>query len=113
MMTLVFGTVLPWLLIAVGARLGNQLVRESGRILLRLEAIERQLGARTPAQRREPGGLPVGTVAPDFELPDLVARVPGTPSLSQRPSLGAGFYYSVAGTPSLSRRPSLGAAFSR
>src|SRR5262245_25121588 len=71
MMTLLFGTVLPWLLIAVGTWLGYQLVRQNGRILLRLEAIERQLGARAPAQRREPAGLPVGSVAPDFELPDL------------------------------------------
>src|SRR5262249_37255584 len=71
MITLVFGTVLPWLLIAVGAWLGSHLVGQNGRILLGLEAIERQLGARAPAQRREPGGLPVGSVAPDFDLPDL------------------------------------------
>src|SRR3954453_5397960 len=71
MTTLVLGTVLPWLLVAVGTWIGTQLVRQNGRILLRLEAIERQLGARAPAPRREPGGLPVGAVAPDFELPDL------------------------------------------
>jgi peroxiredoxin len=71
MLTLVFGTVLPWLLIAVGTWLGYQLVRQNGRILLRLESIERQLGARAATRRREPGGLPVGAVAPDFELPDL------------------------------------------
>src|SRR5215510_4364320 len=71
MITLVYGTVLPWLLIAVGTWLGYQLVRQNGRIPLRLESIERQLGARAPAQRREPAGLPVGTLAPDFELPDL------------------------------------------
>src|SRR5262245_32283339 len=71
MITLVFGTVLPWLLIAVGTWFGYQLVRQNGRILLRLESIERQLGERAPAQRQEPGGLPVGAVAPDFELPDL------------------------------------------
>jgi peroxiredoxin len=71
MTTLVFGTVLPWLLIAIGSWLGYQLVRQSGRILLRLEAIERQLGARAPVQRSESAGLTVGTVAPDFELPDL------------------------------------------
>jgi peroxiredoxin len=69
-MTVIF--VLPWLLIAVGTWLGYQLVLQNGRILLRLEAIERQLGARAPAQRPEPAGLPVGTVAPDFELPDLL-----------------------------------------
>src|SRR5689334_21506958 len=71
MTAVLFGTVLPWLLLAVGTWLGYQLVRQNGRILLRLEAIEQQLGARAPAPRREPAGLPVGTVAPDFELPDL------------------------------------------
>jgi len=71
MMTLVFASVLPWLLIAAGIWLGYQLVRQNGRILLRLESIERQFKARAPAQRREAGGLPVGMAAPDFELPDL------------------------------------------
>jgi hypothetical protein len=51
MVTLVLGTMLPWLLIAVGTWLGYQLVPQNGRILLRLESIERQLGARAPAQR--------------------------------------------------------------
>ena len=71
MMTLVFGTMLPWLLIAVGTWIGYQLVRQNGRILLRLESIERRLGSRLPAQRREAVGLTVGTDAPDFGLPDL------------------------------------------
>jgi peroxiredoxin len=71
MTTLLFGTVLPWLLLAAGTWLGYQLVRQNGRILLRLEAIEKKLAPRAPAQRREAGGLPVGTLAPDFELPDL------------------------------------------
>src|SRR3954454_15403309 len=71
MMTLAFGMVLPWLLLAVGTWIGFQLVRQNGRILLRLEAIEGQLGARAPAARREPAALPVGAVAPDFELADL------------------------------------------
>jgi peroxiredoxin len=71
MMTFVFGMVLPWLLITFGTWLGYQLVRQNGRILLRLEAIEKQIGSRSGAKRREAGGLPLGTVAPDFELPDL------------------------------------------
>jgi hypothetical protein len=71
MMTLVFGTIVPWLVIAVGTWVGYQLAKQNGRILLRLESIEWQLGARAPAQRPEPAGLPVGTLAPDFELPDL------------------------------------------
>ena len=50
MMSLVFGTVLPWLLIAVGAWLGYQLVRQNGRILLRLEAIEKCAAAGYPVR---------------------------------------------------------------
>jgi peroxiredoxin len=75
MMTIVFGTVLPWLLIAIGTWLAYQVVRQNGRILLRLEAIEKQFGLgagpRAEAKRQEAGGLALGTVAPDFELPDL------------------------------------------
>jgi peroxiredoxin len=71
MMTIVFGTILPWLLIAIGTWLAYQFVRQNGRILMRLEAIEKQIAPRAGAKPREAGGLPLGTVAPDFELPDL------------------------------------------
>jgi len=74
MMTIVFGTVLPWLLIAIGTWLAYQLVRQNGRILLRLEAIEKQIVPRTKAKEQEGGGLPLGTLAPDFELPDLTGE---------------------------------------
>ena len=80
MMTLLFGIIVPWLLIAVGTWLGYQLVQQNGRILLRLEPIERQLTARALAQRSEPAGLPVGTIAPNFVLPDLLG---GRHSLSE------------------------------
>jgi peroxiredoxin len=73
-MTLIFGTVLPWLLIAVGTWLGYLVVRQNGRILLRLESIERRLGARQQEPRRERQGLAIGSVAPDFELPDLAGN---------------------------------------
>src|SRR5262249_21787746 len=71
MITIVFGTVLPWLLITVGTWLAYQLVRQNGRILLQLESIEKQIGPRARAKPRDAGGLPLGTIAPDFELPDL------------------------------------------
>lgn len=71
MITFVFGTVMPWLPIGIGTWLAYQLVRQNGRILLRLEAIEQRIGSRGGAKGREVGGLPLGTVAPDFELPDL------------------------------------------
>src|SRR5436190_10651934 len=71
MLAIVLGTVLPWLLIAVGAWLGYQLVLQNGRILLRLESIETRLAPRSENKPREPAGLQFGSAAPDFDLPDL------------------------------------------
>jgi peroxiredoxin len=71
MTMLLVAAILPWLLIAIGAWLGYQLVRQNGRILLRLEAIEKRLAGQPAEDRRKPAGLPIGAPAPDFELPDL------------------------------------------
>ena len=78
MMTIVFGTVLPWVLIAVGTWLAYQLVRQNGRILLRLEAIEKQVvlpGAKDASSlsrsRLNRSGLKAGVTAPDFRLPRI------------------------------------------
>jgi peroxiredoxin len=72
MTALVTGTVLPWLLVVAGGWLMLQLIRQNGRILLRLEAIEERLTDRSGAAARPPAqGLPVGSPAPEFELPDL------------------------------------------
>jgi peroxiredoxin len=77
---ILFGMLLPWLLLGFGCWLGYQLVRQNGRILLRLEQLEALLkpqaaaplppeaGSAAPAP---PEGLPIGSAAPDFELPDL------------------------------------------
>jgi peroxiredoxin len=71
---ILFGLALPWLFVALGGWLGYQLVRQNGRMLLRLEALEQRLGhlngAPAPAPSPPPG-LPVGSAAPEFELPDL------------------------------------------
>jgi peroxiredoxin len=66
--------ILPWLLVAVLCWLFYQLVRQNGRILLHLEALDAKVTkpsppARTPA--KAPSGLSPGSSAPDFELPDL------------------------------------------
>jgi peroxiredoxin len=71
MTALIIASVFPWLLIAVGAWLGYQFTRQNGRILLRLEAIEKRLAGHPADNRRKPAGLPIGSPAPDFELPDL------------------------------------------
>jgi peroxiredoxin len=75
MTALVLGNVLPWLLIGVGTWLGFQLVRQNGRLLLRLESIEKRLAPRAEAKPPAAAGLAVGTLAPDFELPDLTGDV--------------------------------------
>src|SRR5262245_60381995 len=71
MLAILFGTVLPWLLIAVGAWLGYQLIRQNGRILLRLETIEGLLASGGAGKPKRDRGLRKGSLAPDFELPDL------------------------------------------
>ena len=87
MTAIVFGMVLPWLLVALGAWLGYQLVRQNGRILLRLDSIENQLRPRDGAQHPEAGGLPVGSAAPDFELPDLAGERRGLSEFRGKPVL--------------------------
>jgi hypothetical protein len=78
MSLLVFSVVLPWLIVSLGCWLGYQLVRQNGRILLRLETLEEQLAQLTDAPApiplaasTRPRGLSVGSIAPAFELPDL------------------------------------------
>ena len=84
MTLLLFGMVLPWVLVGIGCWLGLQVIRQNGRILLRLEALEqrlasaavpaRELGSPStakPASSDRPPSLPVGSPAPSFELPDL------------------------------------------
>ncbi len=84
---LLFGMILPWLLVGFGCWLLVQFLRQNGRILLCLEAIEEQLEQIADAQESAPAirnghrplsesrlqrdGLPVGTSAPDFRLPRL------------------------------------------
>src|ERR1700736_4715808 len=72
---LVFALILPWLLIGFGGWLGCQFIRQNGRVLLRLEALDQALQALRAEPARPapaaPSGLSVGTMAPEFELPDL------------------------------------------
>ncbi len=67
-----------WVLVlvqALAAFLLFQLIRQQGRILLRLDRVE----ARLPKPKSKPRGIPVGREAPDFELPALAG---GTVKLS-------------------------------
>ncbi|HLK60060.1 MAG TPA: peroxiredoxin family protein [Chthonomonadaceae bacterium] len=87
-MNLIFiGMGLCWLAIGLEGWLLTQLLRQNGRLLLRVEAIEEVLEQRADAQAHIPAsfhakralkeskinrdGLPAGTPAPDFRLPRL------------------------------------------
>jgi hypothetical protein len=68
MVLTVFGIVLPWMILGVGCWIGYHLMRQNGRLLLRLVPALHPVPrvASSPAQ-----GLPLGSVAPEFALPDL------------------------------------------
>jgi len=67
------------------------LLRQNGRLLVRLEALEARLdtggGAPPPSEAQQPAGLPIGTEAPGFSLQGLYGetltlealRAPGKP----------------------------------
>src|SRR2546423_94359 len=60
-----------WLAILVGGWLGWQLLRQNGRMLLRLEELGKSLNEIELGEGEQPEGLPVGSETPAFELPDL------------------------------------------
>ena len=70
----VFGLVLIFA-IALGCWLGWQLLRQNGRILLRLDELEKRLNEIEFGDESEPEGLPLDSVAPGFELPDLEGKM--------------------------------------
>jgi peroxiredoxin len=67
--------VIAFAVIGVGAWFMTQLLRQHGRMLLRLDTLEEELAARgiiaDPARAGSPDGLAPGVDAPAFELPDL------------------------------------------
>jgi peroxiredoxin len=66
-----FGIVLAWIAILAGGWLGWQLLRQNGRLLLRLDELEQRLNELEFGEGEEPAGLSIGSAAPDFELPDV------------------------------------------
>ena len=83
---LIVAVVLPWILIAAGAWFIYQIFAQYGRALLSIDELRARIAALetgavdetasqpvvAPAQG--PAGLPIGTPAPDFALPDLEGR---------------------------------------
>src|SRR5262245_29716153 len=77
---MILGLALAWAAILVGCWLGWQLLRQNGRILLQLDELEKRLDKLEFGVDDQPMGLPVGSEAPSFELPDLAG---GTRTLAQ------------------------------
>ena len=73
-LALVAAWTLTWLAILGGCWLGWQLLRQNGRLLLRIEELEKRLDDIEFGGGQEPEGLPIGTEAPAFELPDLAGE---------------------------------------
>jgi peroxiredoxin len=69
-----------WLAILAGGWLGWQLLRQNGRLLLRLDELEKRLDTLEFGEDDQPTGLTVGGAAPAFELADLAG---GRQSLTQ------------------------------
>ena len=58
----------------MGCWLSWQLLRQNGRLLLRLDELDRGLDALESGEEEQAAGLPLGGDAPDFELPDLAGE---------------------------------------
>jgi peroxiredoxin len=60
--------------LAAGSWLGWQLLRQNGRMLLRLDELEKRLNELEFGGADEPAGLPLDSIAPEFELPNLAGE---------------------------------------
>jgi len=58
----------------IGGWLGWQLLRQNGRVLLRLDELEKRLNQIEFGDESQPEGLPLDSAAPEFELPDLEGK---------------------------------------
>jgi peroxiredoxin len=65
---------LGFVALAAGSWLGWQLLRQNGRVLLRLDALEKRLDELEFDSAGEPAGLSLDSPAPGFELPDLAGE---------------------------------------
>src|SRR5215472_9718720 len=69
------GTLLmTWAALLAVCWLGWQLLRQNGRILLRLDDLEKRLDALAFGDPGAPPGLALGSAAPEFDLPDLTGQ---------------------------------------
>jgi peroxiredoxin len=67
---LIFGLIFCWGAILTGSWLGWQLLRQNGRLLLRVDELENRLNELEFGGGSEPKVLPIGSVAPESDLPN-------------------------------------------
>src|SRR4051812_48329481 len=68
----VLGLLAIWVVLGLLSALAYLLLVQQGRLLLRIEALERQGVDVGSADDGRSTGLPIGSVVHDFDLPDLV-----------------------------------------
>jgi len=71
---MILALALAWAVILAGGWLGWQLLRQNGRILLRLDELEKRPNEVEFGGEDEREGLPLGSDAPEFELPGLAGE---------------------------------------
>src|SRR5437016_13944397 len=71
---LIAGLVLSWCFVGAGCWLGWQLLRQNGRMLLRLDELQKRLDEVEFGEESEPAGLSLDSLAPQFDLPDLAGQ---------------------------------------
>lgn len=84
---LVVGSLLGFIILALLSFLGWQLLRQNGRMLLRLDELEKRFDESEFGGAEQAAGLPLDTVAPEFELPDLAGRRHTLAEFSGQPRL--------------------------
>ena len=71
---LILAIAATWLVLVAACSVGWQLLRQNGRMLLRLEELEKRLNELEFGGADEVAGLPLDSLAPDFDLPDLAGE---------------------------------------
>jgi peroxiredoxin len=71
---MIIALLFTWIILLLLGWLGWLMLRQNGRLLLRIEDLEQRLDAAEFGGPPAPEGLPVGTVAPEFDLPDLAGE---------------------------------------
>jgi peroxiredoxin len=71
---LILALLFPWIAVLLNGWLGWQLLRQNGRLLVRLKELEKRLDTLEFGEDHQPTGLVVGSEALAFELTDLAGE---------------------------------------